>query len=91
MTGRRAFEGATPAETMSAIVSREPPEISDTAPQVQVAESRVVRRCLEKNPAKRFQSAEDLPLDRASVQLWLAFIPIVIAVWLWVGYNFFLG
>jgi anti-sigma B factor antagonist len=47
------------------------------------------------NLTKRIQdllaTTKLLPPDRASAQLWLAFILIVIAVLLWVGYNFFLG
>lgn len=60
LTARRAFDGPSPVETMSAILNREPPDVSDSARQLQPAVSRVVHRCLEKNVAKRFQSAEDL-------------------------------
>ena len=60
LTGRRAFDRPTPAETMSAIVNDDPPATSDVSQQMPAPVSRVVRRCLEKNAAKRFQSAEDL-------------------------------
>ena len=59
LTGRRAFDRPTPAETMSAIVNDDPPAPSDVSQQMPAPVSRVVRRCLEKNSAKRFQSAED--------------------------------
>ena len=60
LTGRRAFDRPTPAETMSAILNDDPPAPSDASQQIVAPVSRVVRRCLEKNAAKRFQSAEDL-------------------------------
>ena len=60
LSGRRAFDRPTPAETMSAIVNDDPPAPSDVSQQMPAPVSRVVRRCLEKNSAKRFQSAEDL-------------------------------
>jgi WD40 repeat protein len=59
LSGRRAFQRSTPAETMTAILQDEPPGISQivqTAPGLQ----RVVHRCLEKSPEQRFQSASDL-------------------------------
>ena len=60
LTGRRAFQGDTPADTMTAILKEEPPELSDVGTSVPVGIERVVKRCLEKNPAVRFQSASDL-------------------------------
>jgi Tol biopolymer transport system component len=60
LTGRRAFEKPTAPETMSAILNEEPPELSQTAPSAPLGLQRVVQRCLEKNPAQRFQSAADL-------------------------------
>jgi hypothetical protein len=58
-TGARAFAGATPADTMAAVLSNEPPELkmSGSPPP---ALDRIVRRCLEKQPVMRFQSARDL-------------------------------
>jgi len=58
--GKRTFERPTSADTMSAILNEEPPPISELAPDTPVALERVVRRCLEKNPEQRFQSASDL-------------------------------
>jgi serine/threonine protein kinase len=60
LTGKRAFQKATSAETMTAILNDEPPEISQLAPDLPPAFARIVRRCLEKNPDRRFQSASDL-------------------------------
>ncbi len=58
--GKRTFQRPTSADTMSAILNEEPPSISELAPDTPVALERVVRRCLEKNPEQRFQSASDL-------------------------------
>ena len=60
LTGRRAFDKPTAPETMTAILNEEPPEFSKTAPDTPLGLQRVVHRCLEKNPAQRFQSAADL-------------------------------
>ena len=59
-TGRRAFQGATPADTMTAILSSDPPELTLAGQPTPPALDRIVRRCLEKSAAERFQSARDL-------------------------------
>jgi eukaryotic-like serine/threonine-protein kinase len=60
LSGKRAFRRDTPAETMTAVLKEDPPELSDPGHQVSPALDRIVRRCLEKNPEQRFQSARDL-------------------------------
>ena len=60
LTGKRAFQKITSAETMSAILNEDPPSISQLAPTIPPALQRVVHRCLEKSPEQRFQSASDL-------------------------------
>ena len=60
LTGKRAFQKPTSAETMSSILNEEPPGISQIVPNLPPALARVVHRCLEKNPEERFQSASDL-------------------------------
>jgi Tol biopolymer transport system component len=64
LSGVRAFRRDTPAETMTAVLKDDPPELttplSDPARLVSPALERIVRRCLEKNPDQRFQSARDL-------------------------------
>ena len=60
LSGKRAFHGESPAETMSAIVKEEPPELSETNRNVPPGLERIVRHCLEKQPHQRFQSASDV-------------------------------
>src|ERR1700730_3816810 len=60
LSGKRAFRGDSMAETMSAILREDPPDLSETNKTVSPALERVVRHCLEKNPAERFHSARDL-------------------------------
>ena len=64
LTGRRAFQRDTAAETMTAILKEEPAAfasgIDTTASGLPPGLARLVSRCLEKNPDERFQSARDL-------------------------------
>ena len=60
VVGKRAFEKATSAETMTAILNEDPPAISQIAATAPPGLQRVVHRCLEKNAEQRFQSASDL-------------------------------
>ena len=60
LSGRRAFQGETTADTMTAILKETPQELTESGRPIPPALDRVVTRCLEKNPARRFQSASDL-------------------------------
>jgi serine/threonine protein kinase/Tol biopolymer transport system component len=60
LTGRRAFQRETGAETMTAILKDEPLELTPDARQIPPALARIVERCLAKNPGARFKSADDL-------------------------------
>jgi eukaryotic-like serine/threonine-protein kinase len=60
LSGKNAFLRSTAADTMSAILKEDPPELPQSASGVSPALDRVVRRCLEKEPADRFQSVRDL-------------------------------
>lgn len=58
LCGRKPFEGETWSDVMAAVLVKDPPPIdSAVAP---LALKRIVERCLEKDPDKRFQSAADL-------------------------------
>ncbi|MHB1044771.1 MAG: protein kinase domain-containing protein [Thermoanaerobaculia bacterium] len=60
LSGRRAFSGPTPMDTMSAILSKEPPPISGIARDVPPALQAIVERCLEKDPARRYHAASEV-------------------------------
>ena len=60
LSGTRAFRRDTTAETMTAVLKEDPPELSDPGRAISPALDRIVRRCLEKNAEQRFQSAKDL-------------------------------
>jgi Tol biopolymer transport system component len=60
LSGRRAFQGESAADTMSAILKEDPPELTETNKTVSPALERLVNHCLEKNPEARFHSARDL-------------------------------
>ncbi len=63
LSGKRAFHGDSAADTMSAILKEEPADLSETNRNVSPALERIVRHCLEKNPAERFQSARDVAFN----------------------------
>ena len=63
LSGKRAFHGDSAADTMSAILKEDPPELAETNRNVSPALERIVRHCLEKNPAERFQSARDVAFN----------------------------
>ena len=60
LSGQRAFRKPTSAETMSAILNEEPPPVTQIVPAVPPALQKIVNRCLEKSPERRFHSASDL-------------------------------
>ncbi|PWB70345.1 MAG: hypothetical protein C3F15_13940, partial [Holophagae bacterium] len=62
VSGRRAFTGPTPADTMSAILSKEPQPLAEAGGEIPAALQGIVDRCLEKRPEDRFSSAHDLAL-----------------------------
>src|ERR1700676_1312984 len=59
-TGKKAFEGKTSASVMAKIMEAEPPLMASLQPMTPPMLDRVVKRCLAKEPDKRWQSANDL-------------------------------
>jgi Tol biopolymer transport system component len=59
LAGQRAFKRSTAVETLNAILTAEPPDLTTTT-GITPALDRIVRHCLEKEPAARFQSARDV-------------------------------
>jgi Tol biopolymer transport system component len=60
LTGERAFRRDTTPETMTAILRDEPPDAPAGRSPLTPALDRIVRHCLEKQPAERFQTARDV-------------------------------
>jgi eukaryotic-like serine/threonine-protein kinase len=60
LSGKRAFRRDTPAETMTAVLKEDPPQLADPIHPISPALEWIVGRCLEKSPEQRFQSAKDL-------------------------------
>src|SRR6185295_15666322 len=60
LSGQRAFHRDSAAETMSAILREEPPDLSVTNQNISPGLDRIVRHCIEKSPEQRFHSAHDV-------------------------------
>jgi serine/threonine protein kinase/Tol biopolymer transport system component len=60
ITGKRAFDGSSPASVIAAIMERPAPSINEVAP---LALDRLLKRCLEKDPENRWQSARDIKIE----------------------------
>jgi len=92
ISGRRAFHGPSSVETMHAILHQDPPEFESYAALPQSL-GPIVRRCLEKLPAQRFQSASDLAFAlRAITPTTVSGTPIPAAAarrprrtWIWIA------
>jgi serine/threonine protein kinase/Tol biopolymer transport system component len=69
LAGARPFDGDTSPDTQSAILNLEPPDLPAAERTIQPALERIVRRCLEKQPERRFQSASDLAFALDAVSL----------------------
>ncbi len=63
LAGQKAFRGDTAADTITAILTKEPPDLSQTNKDIHPGMDRIVRHCLEKNPEERFESARDVAFD----------------------------
>jgi serine/threonine protein kinase len=58
-----AFQRPTSADTMSAILKEDAPDVSDSGKAIPPALEGIIHHCLEKNPQRRFQSAQDLAFN----------------------------
>jgi Tol biopolymer transport system component len=68
ITGRRPFEGATPSETIAAILRDEPPPLTAHLPDAPCELASIVAKALRKDPEERYQVVKDLLLDLKSLQ-----------------------
>ena len=68
LSGRKAFKKDTPADTMAAILNEVPADLSASGRKIPAALDGIVRRCLEKVPQERFQTAQEVvvALEQAS-------------------------
>src|SRR5689334_9237750 len=93
LTGKRAFEGPSPASIIAAILERPAPSIQAVAPP---ALEHLLQRCLKKDPEERWQSARDIKAELD----WIASDPAATAIqapaapgrsprWLWAGAGVF--
>ena len=67
LSGKRLFQRETPADTTTAILIEEPPDLRELARGVPPALERIVLHCLEKEPERRFQSMRDLAFSLQSL------------------------
>jgi Tol biopolymer transport system component len=67
IAGKRAFRGGTPVDTMSLILSGDPPELENGTRTIPPMLDHLVRRCLEKSADERYQSARDLAFNLESL------------------------
>jgi len=69
LSGRRPFEAKSSAEVISAILTTEPPPISRTSlGDSDSGEEQLIRKCLEKNAALRYQTMGDLIPDLQQIR-----------------------
>lgn len=71
LTGQKAFEHGTAAETMARIMRDEPEPLERVAPNVPASVRSIVERCLAKEPAERYDGTHDLARDLASARMHL--------------------
>jgi serine/threonine protein kinase len=60
LSGRRAFDGDSPLAMLTSVLRDDPPALQKLVPAVSAEISGVVEKCLQKDPAKRFQSVTDI-------------------------------
>ncbi len=61
-TGRRAFQGASKLSTLASVLHTDPGSITETREKLPGELDRIVRRCLRKDPARRWQNVADLKI-----------------------------
>jgi eukaryotic-like serine/threonine-protein kinase len=77
LTGKRPFAGRTYADMAGAILHSDPADLADAGIRVPLDLDRLIRRCLEKNPEARFQSARDLAFALRGIGTSSADVPII--------------
>src|SRR5262245_20018994 len=67
-TGQRAFVGKTPADTLSAVMEKQPTSPTELVPSLPHELERTILRCLRKDPARRFQTMADAKIDLLEIK-----------------------
>ena len=67
-TGTRPFAGDTPTATIAKILEAQPRPLLELAPHLPADLDRIVRRCVQKDPADRYHDTRDLVLDLKELQ-----------------------
>ena len=67
-TGRRAFGGSSTAEVLAALMKEEPKPPSEVVADLPKELDRLIRRCLQKEPARRFQHTADVKLELEQIK-----------------------
>ena len=62
VTGRRAFAGDSKLSVLATILQKDPPPVRDLVEGVPREVEKIISRCLEKDPQRRWQSMADLKL-----------------------------
>jgi eukaryotic-like serine/threonine-protein kinase len=81
LTGTAPFTGATPSDILAAILTNDPPPLSRNSRIVPAEFERIVRRCLAKDPAERYASADALLVDLKRLALRLGGTPQAAPNW----------
>jgi Tol biopolymer transport system component len=89
VTGKKAFNGQTPAAVIAAIMKHDPPPVSELRPGTPPALEHVVDTCLAKDPDERWQHAGDLARELAWVGASAPMAPATASAggrrWIWIA------
>src|SRR5262249_25868972 len=66
--GKRAFDRATPVQTLSAVIQDEPEPLSTVAPKTPPSLVWLIERCMAKDPEDRYAASKDLARDLADLR-----------------------
>ncbi len=68
ITGKRAFQRGSAAESMAAIIAEEPEPVHNLNPQIPQVLRWILDRCMAKDPEERYASTQDLARDLQSIR-----------------------
>lgn len=67
LTGQPAFRRETPAQVLAAVIERDPPPLRNVRPETPAALDELVRRCVQKDPERRFARTDELASELAAL------------------------